>query len=459
MRVELYNRIQGVVTKGLHMTPMTYFNIFTGVMILANAVVMGVEIDIDLGRLGFVLNHVFTATWTVEVVIRNINLTPSIYFADAWNWMDFSLACLSVIDAWVLPATSDGGGNHSLKMLSILRIFRMLRLLRLVKFLKMFRELWLLVNGLITALGVLSWVVFLLCIVLYVAALFMTNFVGKECERSYPSFDNCDEMFSTIPLTMYSLFQVITLESWSMEVSRPVLRESPGLVVFYLCFLYLTTFGFVNIVTGVIVEQTLQASQKEEDLCTQMKDARAKQLPMLKNFFREADADGSGFITLDEFLGTLSRTAHIREFENFNLNAYSKRTAVQLFEVLDRDHKGEIPVDDLINRIQDLLEDGGLSSFAGLNLLIECRHLAFRLGTIASNGGLEEAGLNAQRDAILKAIANMENRINERVATLDGKYQEKLQFLEDHASQLEGSGDAPHENSEETTPIWFDLNQ
>merc|ERR1719420_611805 len=99
-------------------------------------------------------------------------------------------------------------------------------------------------------------------IVLYCSAIFMTEVVGRNCDEEYSvSFPDCGDMFSTVPRSMYTLFQVLTLESWSMAIVRPVLTKKPGLVIFFIMFLFITTFGLLNVVVGVIVENTLEASR------------------------------------------------------------------------------------------------------------------------------------------------------------------------------------------------------
>ena len=68
-------------------------------------------------------------------------------------------------------------------MLSILRLVRLCRLVRLVRFLKQFKELYLLINGFIEAIKVLTWIFVLLFVILYCSAIFVTNIIGGSCEE------------------------------------------------------------------------------------------------------------------------------------------------------------------------------------------------------------------------------------------------------------------------------------
>ena len=138
---------------------------------------------------------------------------------------------------------SSGGAP---KFLSVLRLLRLLRLARLIRLVKIFKELWLVVQGMIESFKVLFWVILLLVMVIYPFAIFLHIRLEYDCDlMASPDFCgpgeiegqsgtskggvpcpdpflNCREMFGTVPGSMYTMFQVMTLESWSMEVVRKV---------------------------------------------------------------------------------------------------------------------------------------------------------------------------------------------------------------------------------------------
>ena len=53
----------------------------------------------------------------------------------------------------------------------------------------------------------------IIMLIFYVSAVLTTNFFGAEF----------DEWFGSVGRSMYSLFQIMTLESWSMGIVRPVM--------------------------------------------------------------------------------------------------------------------------------------------------------------------------------------------------------------------------------------------
>ena len=54
--------------------------------------------------------------------------------------------------------------------------------------------------------------------------------------------------------SMFTLFQIMTLESWSMGIVRPVMTVFPFAWIFFVLFILVATFTMLNLFIGVIVE-------------------------------------------------------------------------------------------------------------------------------------------------------------------------------------------------------------
>jgi voltage-gated sodium channel len=91
-----------------------------------------------------------------------------------------------------------------------------------------------------------------LTLVFYIGAVLATKLFGA----SFPDF------FGTIGKSMFSLFQVMTLESWSMSIVRPVMDVYPWAWMFFVPFIIVTTFAVLNLFIGVIVD-AMQAGHHE----------------------------------------------------------------------------------------------------------------------------------------------------------------------------------------------------
>ena len=70
------------------------------------------------------------------------------------------------------------------------------------------------------------------------------------------------EWFGTIGASAYSLFQIMTLESWSMGIVRPVMDAYPMAWAFFVPFIIATSFTVLNLFIGIIVS-AMQAEHEE----------------------------------------------------------------------------------------------------------------------------------------------------------------------------------------------------
>merc|ERR550514_1268162 len=111
------------------------------------------------------------------------------------------------------------------------------------------------------AVKTLAWMVLLLTLVLFSAAIVATEVIGRDADGIYdvrvPGTDEVlSDFFSSIPTAMYTLFYCFG-EGCSEKIVIPVLRISPLMALFFLAFLLLTTYCFLNLIVGVFVENTL----------------------------------------------------------------------------------------------------------------------------------------------------------------------------------------------------------
>ena len=130
-----------------------------------------------------------------------------------------------------------------------LRALRILRVLRVISVAPRLRRV---VEGFVTALPGMGSVFLLMAIIFYIGAVMSTNFFGER----FP------EWFCDIAKSMYTLFQVMTLESWSMGIVRRVMEQHPGAWAFFVPFIVVTTFTVLNLFIALIVNsmQSLQAT-------------------------------------------------------------------------------------------------------------------------------------------------------------------------------------------------------
>jgi voltage-gated sodium channel len=82
-----------------------------------------------------------------------------------------------------------------------------------------------------------------LLLLYYVFAVIATKLFGA----------NFPQWFGSIGESLYSLFQIMTLESWSMGIVRPVMEVHPNAWIFFVIFILIATFTMLNLFIAIIV--------------------------------------------------------------------------------------------------------------------------------------------------------------------------------------------------------------
>ncbi|SDL96243.1 voltage-gated sodium channel [Geoalkalibacter ferrihydriticus] len=217
---------------------------FIIVVIILNGVVLGLETEPRavalFGGVLETLDRICLGIFVVEIGLAMV-AGGLRFFRDPWRVFDFIVVGIALI-----PAAG---------AFSVLRSLRVLRVLRLVSAAPQMRSI---VRALLSAIPGLSSICLLLMLVFYVAAVVATNLFAT----SFP------EWFGTIGASMYTLFQVMTLESWSMGIVRPVLEVYPYAWLFFIPFIMTMTFTMLNLFIAVIVNaiQTQSESVQEEQI-------------------------------------------------------------------------------------------------------------------------------------------------------------------------------------------------
>ena len=204
------------------------------------------------GPLIVMLDKICLAIFVVEIALK-LFARGTAFFRNGWNVFDFVIVGISLI-----PATQG---------LSVLRALRILRLLRVLSVTPSLRRV---VEGLMNALPGMGSVFLLMGIIFYIGSVMATKLFGGGCPACTPDQAVLfEEWFGTIGRSGYSLFQIMTLESWSMGIVRPVMEVYPYAWAFFVPFILVTTFAVVNLVVGLIVNSMQDAHAAEEVAATE----------------------------------------------------------------------------------------------------------------------------------------------------------------------------------------------
>ncbi|MEM8581728.1 MAG: ion transporter [Pseudomonadota bacterium] len=213
-------------------------------VIIFNAILLGMETSPALmevwGPLIVSLDQACLAIFVVELSIKLFAFGPR-FFRSGWNVFD-----LAIVGIALVPAAQG---------FSVLRALRILRVLRVISVAPRLRRV---VEGFITALPGMGSVFLLMAIIFYIGAVIATKLFGA----SFPDW------FGDLGRSAYSLFQIMTLESWSMGIVRPVMEVYPYAWIFFVPFIMVTTFAVVNLLVGLIVNSMQDAHAEETNAAT-----------------------------------------------------------------------------------------------------------------------------------------------------------------------------------------------
>ncbi len=217
------------------------FQRFIIAVIIVNAVTLGLETSTSAmataGGVLYLLDRIALSIFVIEIVLKLLVYRQN-FFRDGWNVFDFLVVGVT------LAPTGEG--------VAVLRALRILRALRLVSVVPSMRKV---VNALLKAIPGMTSVLTLLMLVFYVAAVMSTKLFGE----AFP------EWFGSIGASFYTLFQVMTLESWSMGIVRPVMEVYPLAWLFFIVFILLTTFAVLNLFIAIVVDAMTVVEHKEQD--------------------------------------------------------------------------------------------------------------------------------------------------------------------------------------------------
>ncbi|MDG5787713.1 ion transporter [Evansella sp. AB-P1] len=251
-----------------------YFSRIIIFLIMFNAVIVGLETYPSIyegnSMLFFRIDVTLLWIFSIEILLR-LFASPNIkdFFKSSWNWFDILIVSAGHIFA----------GAH---FVTVLRILRVLRVFRAISVIPSLRRL---VDALLMTIPALGNIMLLMSIIFYIFAVTGTM-LFREVAPEY---------FGSLELSLLTLFQVVTLESWASEVMRPIFEQLPWSWVYFVAFVLVGTFVIFNLFIGVIVnnvEKTESADEEEENTHKEVVELRqeVRELKaLIENQFNQKD--------------------------------------------------------------------------------------------------------------------------------------------------------------------------
>lgn len=208
-------------------------------VILLNAIILGLETDQNLmaraGTLLVAIDKACLAVFIFEIVCKLLAFR-GIFWRSGWNIFDFVVVAVALV-----PGAGPWAVIRSLRVLRVLRLLTMVPSLRKV------------VAAFLHAIPGLGGVLAVMIVFLYTSAVLAVNLFGEK----FPQW------FGTLTGSLFSLFQVLTLEGWA-DMARAIMEIYPWAPLFFIPFILIATFTVLNLFIGIIVNTMQELSTLPE---------------------------------------------------------------------------------------------------------------------------------------------------------------------------------------------------
>jgi len=330
---------------------------FRGAMYVTNlcqSLAMGFAADAEaeFGSMWNDIENGFTVIYFLEMCIKIYALRKE-YFQDNWNKLDFWLVWFAIVDSWII--TPLGMRSDALVMLRALRLCRLARLVRESK------RLWNVICGIFKAFQAMFWLGVLLALLLYIAGILCVIGIGKGGKDLYPAYNTDPESFSvveefnsyqyfgTLGRSIFTLFSIAILAEWP-GIGWPVFEVQPAMIILFIVFIVVITFGIMNAFIGIIVDAA-SSSISELNVAKQQAevDKKLEVLCKIKRRVFQLDSDRNGTLSFDELANGLDA---IHE----DLDLPASFGAQRVLDLLDLDGHGDITCDTFEKVFADIID-------------------------------------------------------------------------------------------------------
>lgn len=341
-----------------------------GFITFANMIVLGIETDYgcregwhicsyDQRMSWYIVENLFTILMLIEIAIRIVGEGPLMYFrgeslenhfgCNVLNCVDVVIVALRCVDTWILALAKV---QTPIKVISCFRIVRIAELVKRSPTMRSFREIWVILHGIAYTSRSVFWTLIMLLIILYVSAIVMTDTVVKQSNADMFDYSasawklqpwTVRDYWGTVPGSLFSLMQVVTLDHWCSTLARPLVIRSPAFILLFIPFLIIAILGLMNVIVAIIVECALSsAAANKEKVNKETIKLNARVMESLKAMIEEADTDGSGELDRKELK---KAWRELRFRERMKLLDIQYKDLTELFDLLDEDKIGCISVD------------------------------------------------------------------------------------------------------------------
>eukprot|EP00928_Gymnodinium_smaydae_P038992 TRINITY_DN26748_c0_g2_i2.p1 TRINITY_DN26748_c0_g2~~TRINITY_DN26748_c0_g2_i2.p1 ORF type:complete len:674 (+),score=91.68 TRINITY_DN26748_c0_g2_i2:93-2024(+) len=389
-RDDMKSHLERLRSKDIHEIEIVV-DVLMGVVILVNAIFIGVALDHNTGEVGWlVCNVAFSLLFLCELAFKICAKGVARHFCGQ-EWLSNCFdAVLIVVDAAQVsldlfaPETAKMLDEEGVPTASLFRVVRLVRLARVLRLFRSdgFRDLQSMIMGMMGGLMTLGWALLFFMVILYVAALMCKEALGK---REAP---NVFEYFNSVPRAMLTVFRCSfgdCVSSGGMPILEHVYESYGGYVSFVYCaFTFFVTVGLFNVISAIFVDSTVRATERVETdkfrkrLCDEQLWSSSV-YTLLSRSFVAANIELTS--NLEDEEGLLLTTEFDREIVDKLVEDSEAIVALhdldidpddhrRLSDILDPDHSGTIGILEMIEGLRRLRGQPRRSDIVTVDLMI-----------------------------------------------------------------------------------------
>eukprot|EP00928_Gymnodinium_smaydae_P041008 TRINITY_DN27771_c0_g1_i1.p1 TRINITY_DN27771_c0_g1~~TRINITY_DN27771_c0_g1_i1.p1 ORF type:complete len:600 (-),score=84.79 TRINITY_DN27771_c0_g1_i1:76-1728(-) len=299
-----------------------------------------------------VIEHVFNIVYIIELFLR-ARLSGLIYFKQLLSTFDVFLVLISSIDLYIvqnLPHAPDVD-MAVLRTIRLIRVFKVCRALRVFRTLALFRTLRVLVKTIYSCTRSLTTSMLLLSIMMLVPGITLCQLLQEFI------IDDTQDLhwrrwawqhYGSALRSCYTFFEIVLAGCWPNYV-RPLIEQvNEWYALFFVFYICLVVFAVTRIITAIFLKETMDMAMSDTEMVNSEQTLkRNAYLDRVHRYFQEADADGNGSLTQDEFASLLLNEEVKAWFLVLGLEAHEINTLFHLLENGD----GMVTIDDFINGV------------------------------------------------------------------------------------------------------------
>jgi len=318
------------------------FDLFMGLVILANAFVMSIQLEyegtIAASSLGlsadtnhwpraksafFVLQHLFTIIFVFEIIAR-VCMWGLQYYRSAVRFLDLGIVMISVVDLYVLQGF--GVSLPNVTFLRLLRLVKLARVLRMVRVFSVFRHLRVLIHSIISSIGALMWSMVFLALVHLITSILITQSLQSWLNDPANDLDTrmfVYDRFGTFFRSCITLFEMtFAIGTWGRVGRVVIFSVSRWYALFFLGYLTLVSFAVIRVISAIFLKETLAASSKDADTLMAQENRDPAYVQKIRSVFNDMDLHSTGTLSLEDIEASVQDKDICRRLIELNIDIH-----------------------------------------------------------------------------------------------------------------------------------------